>query len=346
LDLIPIDKLRELRIYALFENQEALDEETTDLELWIEEHMPIKDIIPFHNQKKGDQQMTESKKLELNWPDDVSYDNKTNWESTIIQNKVIAFVSFHYDQSAINPCEEWDGFGEIRSLSHRHINSITQEEIESMLESKEKHIVPLSYFEHGNCRWGVMGTMHSMPDFNWDGVAFAGIWIPDKECDATVDHYEKQAKEKGIEFNRDDKYKEMAEQACETYTAYCNGEVYGFIVELYRLQLDDDGEPIEDYYDYEHMDQLYEDSCWGFYGNDIDHMKDTITDSVHCHLKTMNSNSIFNNMSQDDFDRILQVIVKRDASILLTIPGLYEVVSEHYNNEVLDEWKKEQLNYE
>jgi len=46
LDLIPINKLRELRIYALFENQEALDKETTDLELWIEEHMS--------NQTKGD----------------------------------------------------------------------------------------------------------------------------------------------------------------------------------------------------------------------------------------------------------------------------------------------------
>ena len=38
LDLIPIDKLRELRVYALFEDQDLLDEQTTDLELWIEEH--------------------------------------------------------------------------------------------------------------------------------------------------------------------------------------------------------------------------------------------------------------------------------------------------------------------
>lgn len=38
LDLIPIDKLRELRIYALFEDQERLDEQSHDLELWIDEH--------------------------------------------------------------------------------------------------------------------------------------------------------------------------------------------------------------------------------------------------------------------------------------------------------------------
>ena len=38
LDLIPIEKIRELRVYALFDNQEALDEQTTDLEMWIKEH--------------------------------------------------------------------------------------------------------------------------------------------------------------------------------------------------------------------------------------------------------------------------------------------------------------------
>ncbi len=40
LDSIPMDKLRELRIYALFGNDEALDEQSTDLELWLEENFP------------------------------------------------------------------------------------------------------------------------------------------------------------------------------------------------------------------------------------------------------------------------------------------------------------------
>ena len=54
LDIIPMDKLLELRIYDLFGNDEALNEQTTDLELWLEENYPYKDIIPFHNQKKGE----------------------------------------------------------------------------------------------------------------------------------------------------------------------------------------------------------------------------------------------------------------------------------------------------
>lgn len=37
----------------------------------------------------------------------------------------------------------------------------------------------------------------------------------------------------------------------------------------------------------------------------------------------------------NQFDRILQEIIVEDASSLLSIPGVYEILSEHYNNEVL-----------
>jgi hypothetical protein len=298
-----------------------------------------------------DQQAIEKQKLE--WPDYVS-SGKTNWEHTIIQNQLIAFVSFHYDESAINPCEDWDGFGDIRSLSLKHINNISIEEVEELIEHTadgKEQIIPLSYFEHGQCRWGVKGTMSSMPDFNWDGVNFAGVWIPDDECIKSVDIWEKEAKEKGEEFNRNKKFEEMAKGACETYTSYCNGEVYGYNIILYRLQFDDDLEPIEDHYDYSEMDQLYEDSCWGFYGNDIEYMKENIENDLQAHLKSMKEKSQFNSegepdfskMSQEDFDRILEKVVIQNLNEIMTIPGAYDVFSEHYNNEVLEEWEKEQL---
>lgn len=297
--------------------------------------------------------MNEKQKIELEFPD-CSFGNSTDWEGTIIENnKLIAFVAIHQDTDAINPCEEWDGFGQIRSLSTRHMNNISIYEVESLLEDKinQEQMIPLSYFEHGNCIWGVKGTMSNMPDFNWDGVNFAGIWIPDKECIASVDIWEKEAKEKDEQFNRNDKFKEMAEQACKTYTAYCNGEVYGYQLELYRLQNDSDG-AIEEHGNYEHLDQLFEDSCWGFYGDDIDYMKESIVDNLQCHLNSMKAESSFdldNNpdyskMKQEDFDRILAVLIERDSHTLLSIAGIYEVVSEHYNNEVLTEWEKEQLN--
>jgi hypothetical protein len=142
----------------------------------------------------------------------------------------------------------------------------------------------------------------------------------------------------------------QAKQACETYTCFCNGDVYGFILKLYRLQFDGDNNPIEEEGNYEHLDELFEDSCWGFFGNDINHMRDTIRDSIAHHINVMKAESGFglefpdySKMKQEDFDRILATLVNRDSHTLLTIPGLYEVVSEHYNNEVLTEWEKEQL---
>ena len=297
--------------------------------------------------------MNEKRKFELDWPD-ASFD-RTEWESTILQDeKLIAFVSFHYDQDAVNPCEEWDGFGMIRSLSNKHGNHISADEVNELLNEDNDYVIPLSYFEHGQCKWGTMGSMGSMPDFNWDGVSFAGIWIGDNECIASVDVWEKEAKEKGEEFNRNEKFIEMAKQACETYTAWANGEVYGFRIELYRLQFDGD-DAIEDQSYYEcNIDSLYEDSCWGYYGYEsLDgYMKDEIINNLDAHLNSMKKKAQFdsegepyyNKMKQEDFYRILETIIrKQPASVLITIPGLYEVISEHFNNEVLEEWEKEQL---
>ena len=51
----------------------------------------------------------------------------------------------------------------------------------------------------------------------------------------------------------------------------------------------------------------------------------------------------YSKMTQDDFDRILTELVNQSpASYLLDIPGVYEVVSEDYNNMVLEYWDNEQ----
>ena len=49
-------------------------------------------------------------------------------------------------------------------------------------------------------------------------------------------------------------------------------------------------------------------------------------------------------MTDDDFNRILVEVVGREKSgtALLSIPGIYEILSEYFNNEVLDRWEVEQ----
>ena len=43
-----------------------------------------------------------------------------------------------------------------------------------------------------------------------------------------------------------------------------------------------------------------------------------------------------------DFDRLLADIIDNDTLSLLSIPSVYRVLSEHYNNDVLRAWETEQ----
>ena len=51
----------------------------------------------------------------------------------------------------------------------------------------------------------------------------------------------------------------------------------------------------------------------------------------------------YEKMTQEDFNRILEEqLDKESGATLLAIPGIYEIVSEHFNNEVLAIWEEEQ----
>jgi chromosomal replication initiation ATPase DnaA len=53
----------------------------------------------------------------------------------------------------------------------------------------------------------------------------------------------------------------------------------------------------------------------------------------------------YDKMTQQEFDDILADIMDEEiASNLLTIPGIYEIVAEYYNNDVLDKWEEEHGN--
>lgn len=220
------------------------------------------------------------------------------------------------DEDCANPLEDCDGMGHIHSLSNRHTNHIDADEAREKLESNP-FVVPLSYFEHGQCQWGVAGTMSSMPDFQWDGVSFAGIWEPD-EC--ALDEAQRRAKvysigevndlnilrgsgpkfvatvDKTREQQRFNEWHEafawlasktkrktwtksgacraaaeLAEQACEQYTSWCNGDCWGVCVDTFDM----DGDKIAD------------DACWGHVGSDYAEqtMKEQVDSELKSHLR-------------------------------------------------------------
>ena len=83
--------------------------------------------------------------------------------------------------------------------------------------------MPLSYFEHGLCLWSVAGELPAGCRCPWDSVAFAGVWLPDAETLSSARNYGGRTRR---HFMR-----KRARQACEAYTQWCNGEVYGYEVE-------------------------------------------------------------------------------------------------------------------
>jgi hypothetical protein len=51
----------------------------------------------------------------------------------------------------------------------------------------------------------------------------------------------------------------------------------------------------------------------------------------------------YDKMTSEDFQRILEELVHASTTdLLMSLPGAYEVFSEHFNNEVLDQWETEQ----
>jgi hypothetical protein len=207
-----------------------------------------------------------TKRIQVTQPNLPEYEGTAR---TIIGNRIL-FVEAMHDPDCDNPCEDQDGVGHIRSLSNRHINRIGYDEAKALLES-DADVVALSYYEHGNCVWMVAGSAkENTPgvEFQWDGTRFAGVWIPD---DSVRESYTGQD---GL--SRRDWMVKQAECACETYTAWSNGDCWGYSVQVFKVRKDGDGEVFDSLEDYRRDAAEHEDSCFGFIGHDYfkDEMKD------------------------------------------------------------------------
>lgn len=114
----------------------------------------------------------------------------------------------------------------------------------------------LSYFEHGQCEWGLQGETFQC---QWDTAQIAGLLIwPHKPNEMGAKTPEDRA--------------EDARNFLKVYTDWCNGEVYGYRVTTQQLDPDD-----PDYLD-EDGDEIS--SCWGYFGSDSDYMKQEIQSAI------------------------------------------------------------------
>ncbi len=156
-------------------------------------------------------------------------------------------IRIYPDGGMPNPLEDWSEMGTILSLNRRHAN-YHPGSVDDLLED-HPDAVPLSYYEHGQCLWSVAGELPASCRCPFDSVGIAGFWLPDEETLASARNYGG--------FTRRMFMRKRARQACETYTQWCNGDVYGYDIE--RLTAC----PACGHEEAESVD-----SCWGFYGLD------------------------------------------------------------------------------
>lgn len=173
--------------------------------------------------------------------------------SSIVKLEEKLIVKLMYDQDAMSPSDgdqTWDVF----SFNSRHVNYKKMEELMGVGSSDDARkefnrkrrkglAFVLSCYEHGGVAWSMHGE-GTRCDFDTTDVA--GVMI----FNGTDDDMPKGRKRR----------EKDARAFLRTYTAWVNGECYGFAVE------EPDGEDVE--------------SCWGFIGPDLQYMFDEIAEVV------------------------------------------------------------------
>jgi hypothetical protein len=192
----------------------------------------------------------------------------------LVLGERIIFARMERDEDAPNPLKDWECNGHIYSLNRRHRNYDADAVREAMEGNPDA--VALSYYEHGECLWGVAGELGKVPgvEFHFDGVEFAGVWVPDAGA------LENIGAVTGEERRR--KLREYATGVCAAYTSYCNGECYWYSVQAYALKRDEDGTLIVEQAYYEDTQTpVVDDSCGGFLG-DMEYCREEMAAAVRC----------------------------------------------------------------
>lgn len=167
-------------------------------------------------------------------------------------------ITLYHDEFAESPAEFGDGCWKLYSFSHKHRSFEHPDKFfpdgKPTLALRNKLRVGLAfvldYYEHGQCCWSLASNG---PSCRWDTARNAGLLV-----------WEHSPSVMGAK-TREDRAKD-AEGFLETYTAWCNGEVYGYSIE----------EVVTLPCGHIEMRDVTDGSCFGFYGNDLDYMKSEI----------------------------------------------------------------------
>jgi hypothetical protein len=169
-------------------------------------------------------------------------------------------VTLHYDRDIEDP-STYDGAWKLYSFNRRHRSNreadqcfVENDEGDRVLRDDLQQKLAeglaflLDYYEHGGCAWSLSGGGMQC---QWDTARRAGLLV-----------WEHKPEDMGAK-TPEDRAKD-AKGFLEVYNAWCNGEGYGYsIVERVTLPCG-------------HTEDKDLDSCFGFYGTDLDYFKSEI----------------------------------------------------------------------
>lgn len=195
------------------------------------------------------------------------------WTATVRGDR-IAFARVQYDdERPDHPFDDKDWC----YIVHRNqrMGDFNVKEVEDRIVN-DRDAVVISAYQHGDILWFVRGT-HNPPDMRWDGCWDAGVFVPGKSMRAhcNAKHWKQGSPERTAYM------RERAIKACAVYTAYCNGEIYRYEVEVFRVQRDDADVVLTDYVNY-YGDPYETDSCGGYY--ELTDAADAAAEAADYHL--------------------------------------------------------------
>lgn len=145
------------------------------------------------------------------------------------------------DYSPLGFFEDDEGAGTFKEF--RNIDS-RDEFLASLKKSSLFYLV--DKYEHGSVHYSVSNT-HNYPDKKWDVSHGCAVYVPSEYIQ---EEYIK-AKKKMSVAQAKEKFIKDANSTLDSYSDYCNGEVYGYSVVTYNKE----------------GKVLSEEECWGFIGN-------------------------------------------------------------------------------
>lgn len=192
--------------------------------------------IKNHTISYGELELDDGRTVRLSYRDPYGYEPDPlvtiKDDGTIIVSYLITADSAHDMDPSKEDCTGWQEFRVVDS--QRDADELSEllelPETQKALETGRAFL--FEKYEHGQVRYALRGES-SMVDRQWDVSPVAGfMWADD-------------------EWGPDTNMEEAARGFLETYTAWCNGEVYGVIRETFDADLN----------------QLTDDSCWGYIGH-------------------------------------------------------------------------------